>query len=108
MYWVYPGTTLTLSFEGAWDPSWGELKMDLAGRVMDIDQAPVTLTAPGFSDELRANGNFDIKQALEAPTGAWTLEIASPEEGPYVLVDTLTLGNPDNAVVVTSESAWGM
>ena len=29
MYWVYPGTTLTFSVPGAWDPAWGEVRLDL-------------------------------------------------------------------------------
>ena len=106
MYWVYPGTTLIFSVPAAWDPAWGEVRLDLAGRVMDFDEFPVTVKAPGFSEELRSNGNFDMSHALESPTGAWSVEIASPAGGPYLVIDTLTIGNPDNAVVMTSEAAW--
>ena len=32
---------------------------------------------------------------------AWSITISSPADGPYVLLDRLTIGNPNHALVVT-------
>lgn len=106
MYWVYPGTTVTVKFERGWDPAWGEPKLTLAGRVLLAEDGSAGAKAPGLSADLTDEGNFNVAQVLELDDRPFTVEISSTPDGPYVLVDTFTLGNADHAVVVTAEAAW--
>ena len=104
MYWVYPGTTATFSFSSGWNAEWGESRLAIAGRL--IGEGAAGLDAPGLERDLDTPGNFHIAEVIEPGAEAFTVEVQAPEGGPYVLIDTLTLGNPDNAVVVTAEAAW--
>jgi len=62
--------------------------------------------------------HWDAPQVLEGDTpvlrfpvptsdleDGWSLHLYSPLEGPYIVVDTLVLGNAGHALVVTSEPA---
>ncbi len=102
MYWVYPGTTLTITLDKPWDDAWGNLHLDLAGRILDQVNTHATVKAGEFTKDLDG-GAFKISEDVSAE-GPLTIEITSPEDGPYVVLSLLTLGNPDNALVVTSQA----
>ncbi|NCG19605.1 MAG: hypothetical protein GWP91_11410 [Rhodobacterales bacterium] len=102
MYWVYPGTTLNITLDQPWDETWGEMKLDLSGRVLDQLEAQATLTAGSFSQDI-SGGAFQISEEITAD-GPLTISITSPENGPYLVLSLLTIGNPGNALVVTSQS----
>lgn len=106
MYWVYPGTTATFTFTEGWQQDWGTPELTLAGRTMDpVDGGTATFTAPGI-EQVLDDGNFTLTQTLDLGDEGFSLTLSSPKGGPWVLIDTLTLGNPEFAVVVTAEAAW--
>ncbi|MEQ1501160.1 MAG: hypothetical protein ABMB14_02970 [Myxococcota bacterium] len=111
MYWVYPGTTLTFTFSSGWDAEkWGEMKVDLDARLLYTGTAAEPAPRPGASatvsflgvEESGEDNRLGFSRTPEPPDGAWTLDITSPSDGPFVLVETLTIGNDDHSVVVTA------
>jgi len=106
MYWVYPGTTLTFEFGRGWDPSWGAARLDLSARVAGEHISSAVVTWGENTVETDETGTLTIGQDTELPGEPFSLTIASPEDGPYVLLNTLTMGNGANALVVTSEVAF--
>jgi len=100
MYWVYPGTELVIQVE-TWDPSWGPAKSYLAALVSGPGQASFTL---GDTTQFAA-GPATVEHQFEG-SGPFEIRVSSPKGGPYVLLDALTIGNPDNAVVITGGRAW--
>jgi hypothetical protein len=115
MYWVYPGTTLSFRL-GPWNAEeWGELRVELDARVMAVGtpEAPnsrspsaATATLPSFEAQSE-DQKLGFSRTLPAQEGPWTLEISSPEDGPYVLLETLIVGNEKHALVVTAPGAVG-
>lgn len=110
MYWVYPGTTLELAIDGGWDESWGDMILSIGGRVVVPSELAPQVRVAGQEMEIppgtRPNG-FAIEETLAAPpSGPWRIEIESPEGGPYLVLGTITVGNADNALVITSEEAF--
>ncbi len=108
-YWVYPGTTLTLTVPSEWDAAWGELAVDLDARILAVGTqdhqspgSPEPATVSILGQQATSVGTrLGIHVEPDAlPTGPWTIEIASPKGGGYVLIDTLTAGNEENALVV--------
>ncbi|MCB9676169.1 MAG: hypothetical protein H6737_13695 [Alphaproteobacteria bacterium] len=98
MYWVYPGTELSVHLD-AWDPAWGEAQVTIGALVVGTGDATFAV-----GDTVRrAAGAAAISEPLNGATG---IRVSSPEGGPYVLIDVLTIGNPDDAVVVTGGRAW--
>jgi len=100
MYWVYPGTELVIEVH-SWDPSWGPAKGYLAALVSGPGQASFTLGDTTQS----AAGPATVEHEFTG-SGPFEIRVSSPEGGPYVLLDALTIGNPDNAVVITGGRAW--
>lgn len=105
MFWVYPGTTLTFSFSRGWDPEWGPLWVDLSGKSSGPTDAPLVIRFAGEEHRFFKDNVF-LSTQPEPPTEPWTLEIESPAEGPYFLLDLLTLGNPKHGAVVTGPRAF--
>lgn len=115
-YWVYPGTTLTITASGSWDAeAWGaaHLVYDLRLRNVGLPNKPnatssgaVTLALP---DAELTGGTQPIWRGSEPLTGSgpWTITISSPSDGPFVLVDGLAIGNGSWASVVTSKQHDG-
>lgn len=109
MYWVYPGTTLTFELGSGWDPAWGPLQVHIAGRIANGSTRPARVQLDGRAVELPSAVRpmpFTVSEVLPPPEGPWTLEITSPEDGPYVILGTLTLGNEGHARVLTSQEAF--
>lgn len=104
VYWVYPGTTLTFTV-GSWDLAWGDLHVAVGGRVALPGEASATVTLPGREAEVAAErpSGFAIRHDVETPpSGPWTITIASPEDGPWLVLGVVTAGNADNAVVIAN------
>lgn len=106
MYWVYPGTTATFTIDGAWDDQWGVGKLELGGRVIDLTTDGAQVTAPGIQETLSTGGDFIVTKELGPTDGAFTIEVSSPANGPYVLLNQIQIGNPDNALVISSDAQW--
>ncbi|MEQ1567051.1 MAG: hypothetical protein ABMA64_15540 [Myxococcota bacterium] len=113
MYWTYPGTTLTLSFASGWDEAWGPMTVRLDARVLHVgtpeapaprNDVPATVRVLGF-EQSETQPRLGFEHTPEPPTGPWTLEITSPSAGPYVLLETLVIGNADHSLVVTAEES---
>jgi hypothetical protein len=107
-YWVYPDTTLVFAFAAGWDEAWGPMGVRLDARVLHVGtpaspspRGDVAATAAvlGF-ERSTAEPRLGFDHTPPAPTGPWTLTIASPNDGPYVLVDALVVGNPEHSLVV--------
>jgi outer membrane murein-binding lipoprotein Lpp len=103
MYWVYPGTTATFSFTGGWKAEWGEPELNVSGRVLDVDAEGASVVAPGINQPLVSPGEFHVsKPLLEGAEGDFEVVVRSPGNGPYLILDVLTVGNAEFAAVVTA------
>lgn len=111
MYWVYPGTTLTFSFGKGWDAdTWGEMKITLEARLLYVGTPDAPTPRPGAEatasflgvEESSDDPRLGFEQVADPPDGPWTLELTSPLDGPYILVETLVVGNDQHALVVTA------
>ncbi len=105
MFWVYPGTTVTFSFSRGWDPEWGPLWVDLSGKTSGPTEAPLVVRVAEEEHKFFKDNVFVSTQPTP-PEEPWTLQIESPPEGPYFLLDLLTVGNPEQAAVVTGPRAF--
>ncbi len=106
MYWVYPGTTLTFTAARAWDPAWGAMEVDVVTRQVS-EGPPVTVTVAGQpvsvpEDKDTAHLHVGLDPIPAAPL---VVTVTAEATGGYVVVDTLTIGNAENAAVITSEVA---
>ena len=106
MYWIYPGTTLTVEFARGWDSSWGASQFDLSAKILGEHISPAVVTWADFSAESDQSGMMTITKEAELPSEPFSIVITSPEDGPYVLLNTLIIGNNVNALIVTSEAAF--
>lgn len=107
MYWVYPGTTVTLTAARAWDPGWGTLEVDLVLRRVD-DGVPPKVSIGGQAAEVPDDKDAaHLHVAFDPiPAEPLVIEISAPSNGAYTVIETLTIGNADTAAVVTSEAAF--
>ncbi|MFT4625562.1 MAG: hypothetical protein ACI8PZ_004230 [Myxococcota bacterium] len=105
MYWIYPGTTLTVQFAEGWDETWGEMHVDLAGRVASIAASPLTVTVADEEFEITGE-DLVVSTEPDVQQGAWGITLASPPDGPYAIVNLLTVGNAEYARVVTGPRAF--
>ena len=113
MYWVYPGTELAVAFQGSWNPEWGEFGVSFDSRLLAVGtaedhrrQPTASATVEILGEQRTASaGRLGLAATLPPPSGPFTLTVASPQDGPWVLVETLWVGNDEQAVVVTAEGA---
>ncbi len=105
MYWVYPGTTLEVDL-GAWKDPWGDISVDLALLAAGDGTGPVRATVGGETVELEGTGELGHSVQPDVQRAPWQISIASPVDGPFVVLTVLTIGNPENALVVTGERAF--
>ena len=106
MYCVYPGTTVTIAIDSAWQETWGVAKLEIGGRIIDLTSDGVQVTAPGIEETLSTGGDFVVTKELGETDGGFTIEVSSPENGPYVLLNQIQLGNPDHGLVISSDAQW--
>jgi hypothetical protein len=103
MYWIYPGTSVTISFETGWDLEWGPMWVDLDAHRAGGLEGAVSVTIQG-EEETYESGDVLISTEPDIPDGPWSITISSPSGGPYVLLNRLTIGNPNHALVVTGDT----
>jgi hypothetical protein len=115
-YWVYPGTTLTFTFDSGWQSAWGPMSVQVDTRLLYVGTPDNAAPMPGGpatvsvldSEESGSEPRLGLEIVPEPPPeSAWTVEITSPPEGPYVLVELLRVGNDNNALVVTAPGPAG-
>ncbi len=107
IYWVYPGTTLRIESGKPWDPAWGKLEVDLVPHTFGEGssyQVTVAGTAIELPDDQEAPHLHHVVDPV--PAGPIVVEITSPADGPYIALETLTLGNAEHAAIVTSDAAF--
>lgn len=113
MYWVFPGTGLEFRFEGAWREEWGDFSVQFDARLLAVGVPDQPRRQPQSPAEVEVLGErqtaLDNRLGLHVdaddPPESWTLTVRSPEHGPWVIVDTLLVGNEDRALVVTAQDA---
>jgi hypothetical protein len=111
MYWVYPGTRLDFEFGSGWDTeTLGEMKVTLDARLLYVGThesptprpgAPATASFLGIESSSN-DPKLGFEQVPPPPDAPWTLSLVSPADGPYILVETLVVGNDQNSLVVTA------
>lgn len=105
MYWVYPGTTLTFDVD-PWQAGWGAAGLDLAMHLGGEGVGAITVTVGDDTHSLAATSDGTLSLDPTPNAEGLTVSIASPADGPYVVLQSLTLGNERAALVVTGEAAW--
>lgn len=105
VYWVYPGTSTTFSFARPWSTEDGEFAVHLDARLLRVGRAPRGQAHVEVLGE-RALGTGDrlAAPAVGPPGGPWAVTVASPEDGPFVLVESLWVGNDEVGHVVSPVS----
>ncbi|HHO50611.1 MAG TPA: hypothetical protein ENK18_06975 [Deltaproteobacteria bacterium] len=113
MYWIYPGTSLTFSFEGAWDESWGDFGLVFDARLLPVGtpdrprlvpSGQASVSALGQTREGREN-RLGLKIETPPSGSSWELVVATPGDGPWVLIETLFIGNEERSLVVSAEGS---
>ncbi|MBX2798785.1 MAG: hypothetical protein KTR31_13990 [Myxococcales bacterium] len=111
MYWVFPGTTLTFTFDGDWVPEWGAFGVTVDARLLTVGTPEQPQRAPTAMAQLEVLGKrksgrenrLGLVLETDPPTEAWTVRVESPADGPWVLLQTLWVGNEEQALVVAGE-----
>jgi hypothetical protein len=107
LYWVVPGTQFALTMSEPWQPAWGKPTLDLVIKAIGPHEGRLMVRVGrrvGLEDKAIVQKHIDLTAA--ELDGSWRLLVSSPVDGPYVVIDTLTLGNPRKALVVTGEGAY--
>lgn len=95
VWWVYPGTTLRVQVQGRWTPEMGPFLAESVALAMTREPGRATLRVGDGPAVTFEGPSLWVKARLQAappPGESWTLEIASPADGPFLLVRTVTLG----------------
>lgn len=110
-HWVYPGTELVFTFDAGWRAEdWGPMRVSFDARLLYVGtpEDPDTLGSGSARlqfldhDQTTDEPRLTVTHAPPNPDGPWTLTVSSPADGPYVLVDRLSLGNDEHTLVVAS------
>ena len=81
------------------------MHVDLFGKIAGEHDSPLVVTIA--DEEVTATKDFlSISTLPDFQEESWTLTLASPEGGPFVLIDVLTVGNADSALVITGPLAF--
>jgi hypothetical protein len=95
VWWIYPGTTGRFFFSEPWSDARGPFSVDATALLFGSSDLPVTLRA-GDAEPARFSGGAALARAIfegDAPRSSnWAIEVASPKNGPYVLLTALSLG----------------
>lgn len=95
VYWVYPGTAVTFAFAEGWNDEHGAFAVQLDARVLRVGAAPTGRARVEALGEVEdATGDRLGAPDIATPEGPWTLRVSSPPDGPYVLIESLWVGNP--------------
>jgi hypothetical protein len=95
VWWIYPGTTGRFVVNEPWTGERGPFSLDATVMRFGETELPVTLGLAG-EDPIPFQGVSTLARAVfegDAPQGStWAIEIASPKEGPYALLSSLSAG----------------
>lgn len=107
VYWVYPGTALTFAFAKPWNPADGAFTVHLDARLLNVGQAPASpavVQALGATAEA-IEGRLAAPAVAKTPEGPWSVRVASPADGPYVLIDAFWVGNEGAGLIISPEAS---
>lgn len=96
LFWVFPGQSLEFTVGPGWQPAWGEASLHV---VVEALGGEASVAIDGVMART-GRGTVGHSQRLSG-TGPWTIAVTS--DSPAV-VATLTVGNPQNARVVTADA----
>lgn len=101
VWWLYPGTTLRIGFSESWDR--GAFSVNLWGRRLGDGSGQVQVALKG-GPSVPMSGEDRLEAHLEAaaPQNTWEIQISSPEDGPFVLLQKFLLGEGSEAVALLS------
>jgi hypothetical protein len=115
-HWVYPGTELRFAFDAGWRAeAWGPMRVTVDARLLYVGspEAPDALGSGeariAFLDLDRSGSDprLTLTHTPPNPDQPWVLTVSSPADGPYVLIDTLTLGNDEHSLIVAASPGAG-
>lgn len=107
LYWVFPGTALEVRFQDPWESSWGEAELSLGFKVVGGLEGRPLWQAPGqLALITEPAGGVSVVLDDRLMDRTWSVRVSSPVDGPFVVLDTLTVGNSEWAAVVTGERAF--
>jgi hypothetical protein len=94
-WWVYPGTTLRLTFDQPWPHAADEFRVSVLGHVFGGgDGAPRVRVGADVRPMQRLRQRAWFAEAVAPPTELpWTLEIEVPADGPWLLLQNLAVGS---------------
>jgi hypothetical protein len=97
-WWVYPGNSLTFTFEDAWRYEEEAFRTFLLGHVFGGDGGRAELLVNGEPLQIDVLGNRAwLAGTPTLPTTTpWTLEVRSPDDGPFVMLQNLAVGAMPN------------
>ena len=111
-WWVYPGTTLVVEAPDGWDPPLDGFGVAVATHVAIPGAGAATVRVGGVSAPLTIVETVGTATVhAPSPAGPWRVEVASPADGPWLLVRSVVagtdaapwyaLGTPDEGRVVS-------
>ncbi len=105
VWWVYPGTAVTWSFDEGWDATAGPFRVRVQGAAFGTrpgraemavgDRRAVLTPDPALADDPVTRGDLVAVVAGGPPAGPWTLAVRSPADGPFLAIRTLSFGEGD-------------
>jgi hypothetical protein len=106
-YWVYPGTTLTFEFEQPWGGDPDAFLISLISEAFSTgDGLPTIQYKTDAPKPIPVIGKrYKTELNPEAPTGAWSISIHSPSDGPYLALQGLTIGYGYGAALIIGSTA---
>ncbi len=107
LYWVYPGTQLEITFTGVWPPDAPPPEVTAVLKLTGEAQSSPSVQAHWSQPQLLEGDTPVVRFPVspEALQDGWSLHLYSPLEGPYIVFDTLVLGNASHGLTVTREPA---
>jgi hypothetical protein len=94
--WVAPGSTVSMTFADPWTLPDNAFRVYARGQGVGAGQGAVTVSVQGESFTLVNHaGRLSGSSRLRAPREAgWTLQVAVPSDGPWLLLHHLAIGAP--------------
>ena len=107
LYWVYPGTKITFTFTGTWPSDVPAPTLTAALKLTGEAQSSASVQADWGPPQL-LEGDTPVLRfpvPVDVLEEGWSLHVYSPLEGPFIVFDTLFLGNASHGLTVTREPA---
>jgi len=108
-FWVYPGTSLVWTVPEPWPGAVGEASVELRVGALGPGEGVAELVVGEAAAPLERQGSRASASLPVHASGAWTVSVRSPEDGPFLFVERLDLRSGDQiARLVASEGPRGL